>query len=239
MKSAKKSGKSGRAVNLVTNRLENVSKDVFTQHFALITELVGDSPGIYALYDGDDLYYVGKSSELRTRVRHHLKDRHVASWTHFSLYLVSHEEHIHEIESLLVRIANPKGNRIVPRGKSAGMLVKKLKSLIRKRQKEELTRLFAPNRKMQSLDRRGASGRPASLIGLVEKKTPLFRTYKANEYKAMLGADGIISIGGKKYTSASAAARAVISRKSAVNGWNFWYIQNQLGDWVRLADYRK
>lgn len=239
MKSTKKAGKSRRDVNLVTNRLENVSKDVFTQHFALITELVGESPGIYALYDGDDLYYVGKSSELRTRVRHHLKDRHGASWSHFSLYLVSHEEHIHEIESLLVRIANPKGNRVVPRGKSAGMLVKKLKSLIRKRQKEELASLFAPTRKMQAPDRRGASGRPATLVGLVEKKTPLFRTYKGKEYKAMLGSDGVISIAGKKYTSASAAARAVVSRKGAVNGWNFWYIQNQLGDWVRLSEYRK
>jgi hypothetical protein len=33
------------------------------------------SPGIYALYDGDELYYVGKSGELRKRVRHHLRDR--------------------------------------------------------------------------------------------------------------------------------------------------------------------
>ena len=239
MKSTKKSGKARRTVNLVTNRLENVSKDVFTQHFALITELVGESPGIYALYDGDDLYYVGKSSELRTRVRHHLKDRHGASWSHFSLYLVSHEEHIHEIESLLVRIANPKGNRVVPRGKSAGLLVRKLKSLIRKRQKEELAGLFAPTRKMQAPDRRGASGRPASLVGLVEKRTPLFRTYKGREYKAILSPDGVISHSGKKYKSAPAAAKAVVSRVSAVNGWMFWYIKNQMGDWVHLAEYRK
>jgi hypothetical protein len=89
----------------------------------------------------------------------------------------------------------------VPRGNSAGMLVKKLKSLIRRRQKEELAGLFAPTRKMQTPDRRRASGRPASLVDLVKKRTPLFRTYKGKEYKAMLGADGVISYAGKKFTS--------------------------------------
>src|SRR3990167_6100437 len=128
---------------LVINRLENVSKDVFKQYYPLITELVGDSPGIYALYDDRDLYYVGKSTELRKRVKQHLKDRHLASWTHFSLYLARREDHIHEIESLLVRIANPKGNRVIPRGKSTGVLVKQLKKLIQERQRLELASLFA------------------------------------------------------------------------------------------------
>jgi len=94
------------ARDLLSNRLEKVSKDVFKVHYPLITQLVGDSPGIYALYDGDEHYYVGKSTELRKRVRQHLRDKHLASWTHFSLYLVRREEHIHEMESLLVRIAN-------------------------------------------------------------------------------------------------------------------------------------
>ena len=33
--------------SLLTNRLENVSKAVFKSHYELITELVGDSHGIY------------------------------------------------------------------------------------------------------------------------------------------------------------------------------------------------
>ena len=59
--------------DLLSNRLEKVSKDIFKKHYPLITELIGDSPGIYALYDGNDLYYVGKSTELRKRVRQHLR----------------------------------------------------------------------------------------------------------------------------------------------------------------------
>ena len=128
--------------SLVINRLELVSKDAFRKYFSAITELIGSSPGIYALYDGENLYYVGKSSELRKRVKQHLRDRHLASWTHFSLYLVRKAEHISEIESLLVRIASPKGNRVIPKGKSRGPLLIKLKALVKQRQKEEFVGLL-------------------------------------------------------------------------------------------------
>lgn len=222
---------------LVVNRLENVSKDVFKQYFKLITELVGDSPGIYALYDGVDLYYVGKSTELRKRVRHHLTDRHLASWTHFSLYLVRREEHIHEFESLLVRIANPKGNQVIPRGKSTGVLVDQLKKMIQLKQKEELSNLFptknAAGRKVPKTSQ--ASQR--TIEGLVAKRTVLYRTYKGQEYKAALSPKGVITYAGQRYQSPTAAAKAVIKRPSAVNGWAFWYIKNSSGDWIRLMDY--
>lgn len=226
---------------LVLDRLENVSKDVFKKYYPLITELVGNSPGIYALYDGADLYYVGKSTELRKRVRHHLRDRHLASWTHFSLYLVRREEHIHEFESLLVRIANPKGNRVIPRGKSTGALVKELKRLIQKKQKEELDQLFssknAAGRVARQVVAANKSAKSREIVGLVSKRTPLYRTYKGKEYQAFLSPKGLITFNGQQYSSPSAAAKAVIKNKRAVNGWSFWYIKDVNGDWVRLMDY--
>jgi hypothetical protein len=224
---------------LVVNRLENVSKDVFKQYYALITELVGDSPGIYALYDGADLYYVGKSTELRKRVRHHLKDRHLASWTHFSLYLARREEHIHEIESLLIRIANPKGNRIIPRGKSTGVLVKQLKNLIKERQRQELANFFGTKSAAGSVRRPSAkSVGKHSLAGLVSRPTKLYRTYKGREYTATLSPRGHVTIKGRRFNSATAAAKAVIQHKGAVSGRAFWYIRDGSGDWVRLMEYR-
>lgn len=224
--------------SLVINRLENVSKDVFKQYFPLITELVGDSPGIYALYDDRDLYYVGKSTELRKRVKQHLKDRHLASWTHFSLYLARREDHIHEIESLLVRIANPKGNRVIPRGRSTGALVKQLRNLIKARQREELAGLFSAKHAVGRIERKKVLGGSSGLEGLVSKRTRLYRTYKGKEYKAILSPRGYISLAGKRYGSASAAAKAVIKRKSPINGRAFWYIRNGSGDWVRLMDFK-
>jgi Restriction Enzyme Adenine Methylase Associated len=222
---------------LVVNRLENVSKDVFKKYYPLITELVGNSPGIYALYDGTDLYYVGKSTELRKRVRHHLIDRHLASWTHFSLYLVRREEHIHEFESLLVRIANPKGNRVIPRGKSTGVMVDQLKKMIQQKQKEELVKLFGTKSAAGRKVSKNSKVSQRTIKGMVTKRTVLYRTYKGKEYKATLSPTGVITFAGQRYQSPSAAAKAVIKGKGAANGWSFWYIKNSGGDWVRLMDY--
>jgi len=225
--------------DLLSNRLEKISKDVFKRYYPLITQLVSDSPGIYALYDGDELYYVGKSTELRKRVRHHLRDRHLASWTHFSLYLVRREEHIHEMESLLVRIANPKGNRVVPRGKSRGALVKALKRLIRQRQKDELSALLGSKPKWTRSRTKKHGNHPDSLVGLVSKRSTLFRQYKGRDYTAKLSPKGTIVFKGKTYKSPTGAAKAVIGANRAVSGWVFWHIKDADGNWVRLEDYKE
>jgi len=231
---------SRKARPLVVDRLENVSKDIFRQHYDQITELVGDSPGIYALYDGLNLYYVGKSTELRKRVRHHLKDRHLASWTHFSLYLARREDHIHEIESLLIRIANPKGNRVIPRGRSAGTLAKLLKKSIQTKQKQELQLMFGDKHAAGRIVLASGheTGKTPPLAGLVAKRTKLYRTYNGREYIASINPQGVINYNGKKYNSATAAAKAIVKRKGAINGRAFWYIRDLHGDWVRLSDYK-
>ncbi len=42
--------------SLVVQKLENISKSIFRNYYPQITELIGNSHGIYALYDGDELY---------------------------------------------------------------------------------------------------------------------------------------------------------------------------------------
>jgi hypothetical protein len=239
MKNTTKNGGNKQPKSLVANRLEGVSKDVFKKYFQMITNLIGGSPGVYALYNERELYYVGKSSELRKRVRQHLRDRHLASWTHFSLYLARKEEHIHEIESLLVRIANPKGNKIIPRGKSRGPLLRELRRLITQRQKEELSELLGGAKSKASVAAKKAVLRRRSLIGLVTKRQALFRQYKGREHKAVLTPNGQIIYRGNSFKSPSGAARAVIGRKRAVNGWTFWSIKDAAGDWIPLMDFAK
>jgi hypothetical protein len=231
MAARKKISKKRTPRSLVTQRLERVSKDVFKKHFPLITELVGNSHGIYALYDENELYYVGKSIDLKKRVQQHLKDRHLASWTHFSLYLVRNSEHIHEIESLVIRIANPEGNRVVPKGKSRGELLKQLKTMVKKKQKEEFDEMFGV-RRLSMRTKKAAPNR--SLEGLVSRRTLLYRAYKGREYKAYLSPKGTIRYSNKTYTSPSGAGKAVAKRN--VNGWTFWYVKNGEGDWVRLKE---
>jgi len=168
-------------------------------------------------------------------VKQHLADRHLASWTHFSLYLARREDHIHEIESLLIRIANPKGNRVKPKGQSSGALLKELKSLVRKSQKDEYEQMFGAGR--STAKRRVKATTPRSLVGLVKRATPLYRTYKGKEYSAKLTPKGEIIYKGTSYTSPTGAAKAVIQTNRAVNGWTFWYIKAENGEWIRLTDF--
>jgi hypothetical protein len=215
--------------------LENVSKLLFKKHYRLITDLTGTSPGIYALYDDGELYYVGKSTDLRKRVKHHLRDRHYAAWSHFSLYLVRRAEHIGEIESLIVRISNPKGNRVKPKSESTAIL-KNLKALVKQKQQAEFKEMFGigtPKRKRQR-----AISHPKTLKGLVLRRKHIFATYKGREYKAVVTPGGKIKLGGKLYKSPTAAAKKIVDRRT-VNGWRFWYLKDPNGEWVRLSEYRR
>lgn len=218
---------------LVIQSLENISKNVFRAYSSLITELIGRSPGVYALYDDMGLYYVGKSVDLKGRVHHHLKDRHKASWTHFSLYLFRHEHHVDEIESLLIRIITPKGNRVKPKGSSDGSMLKKLKEMVIARQKQEREEMFGSRLSKSGIVRKKIKG---SLKGLVRKTTVLFRTYKGKEYKAVLTPKGFIRLGGKIYNSPSSAGQSIV--KHGCNGWRFWYLKNENNDVVSLDELR-
>lgn len=160
---------------LVVQSLENISKSVFRNHAPLITDLIGRSPGVYALYDDMGLYYVGKSVDLKGRVHHHLKDRHKASWTHFSLYLLRHEDHVNEIESLLIRIANPKGNRAKPKGRSGGDMLKRLREMVKDQQKQEYEEMFGSR---ATGNRRTRTVNKASLSGLVKNNTDFLELIK-------------------------------------------------------------
>lgn len=81
-----------------------------------------------------------------------------------------------------------------------------------------------------------AALRRGKLKGLVQRQTKLYRTYKGKDYKATLTPGGIIKLGNKRFTSPSAAAKAVTGWKT-VGGWKFWYIKDKDGEWVRLTDY--
>ena len=97
--------------------------------------------------------------------------------------------------------------------------------------------MFGEKSKGKKLDKK-TTGHPATLAGLVKYPRSLYRTYKGREIKAILTPRGIIKLGKKRFTSPTAAAKAVIDRKGAVNGWKFWYIKDKDGEWVRLSEYR-
>ena len=69
--------------------------------------------GIYVLYKNGSVYYVGLSkSSLRTRIRKHAtRDRHKGKWDSYSFYQIGRTKLIKDVESLLIRICKPKGNK--------------------------------------------------------------------------------------------------------------------------------
>lgn len=97
--------------NLLSQYLEKVSRQLLEKHGDIIRKYVGSRHGIYALYSGEDLYYVGLATDLRARLKHHLSDRHSNTWDKFSIYLTIGDAHLRELEALILRIIMPNGNR--------------------------------------------------------------------------------------------------------------------------------
>lgn len=65
-----------RAAQLVSRHLENISSEALEKYQDIVRRYVRGRQGVYALYRRGKLYYVGLAGNLRSRLRHHLKDRH-------------------------------------------------------------------------------------------------------------------------------------------------------------------
>jgi hypothetical protein len=72
--------------------------------------VVGRKSGVYLLSRGRAPYYVGLSNKLRSRLTTHLDDKHRGKWDRFSFYSIGKKKYIKDIESILVRVAQPPGN---------------------------------------------------------------------------------------------------------------------------------
>ena len=64
---------SNQTAQLVCQHLERVSRKALEEYQRLIQNYVRRRRGIYALYRGDRLYYVGLASNLGSRLKHHLR----------------------------------------------------------------------------------------------------------------------------------------------------------------------
>src|SRR5512145_2346885 len=97
---------------LLLGFLERISWRVLEDYPEIVADLIRRRAGVYALYRQDRLYYVGLASNLMGRIKHHLRDRHSGHWDRFSVYITQHDDHVKQLESLLLRIALPSGNRV-------------------------------------------------------------------------------------------------------------------------------
>jgi len=126
---------------ILTQKLEGISKKIFERYKKKVIQYIGNKPGVYALYDGKELYYVGRASDLVKRVNHHLKDRHSALWTHFSVYFTKKAQYANDIEAVIISIAQPKGNKAKPKLGKERKLKDILRQAIKESHQEELREL--------------------------------------------------------------------------------------------------
>src|SRR5690348_392910 len=101
-----------KANAIVRGHMERVSWRVLEKYRDIVVEFIKGHAGVYALYKGEKLYYVGLARNLMNRVKHHLKDRHKGKWDRFSVYITVEDEHIRPLEALTLRIVNPLGNKV-------------------------------------------------------------------------------------------------------------------------------
>lgn len=215
---------SRRNPKLVTQYLEDISREALERHFDVVTTFVRRRNGIYALFRRGKLHYVGLATDLRWRLKHHLRDKHGDSWDAFSVYLTIGERHLRELESIIVRVVQPPGNSQLGRFSGAQDIARQFERRIADKQKQERNRLLM--RESEESETRH----------LIPRATSIRARYKGRPIKATLRRDLSVRWKGKLYGSPSAAAQAVCRRP--VNGWWFWHYQRSPGDWVRIDDLR-
>lgn len=222
---------------LVIGHLEGVSGRLLELYPAIVRQLIRGKSGVYALYRNDSLYYVGLARNLMGRVSNHTKDRHVGRWNRFSVYLTTHDKHIKELESLLLRIVGPSGN--LQSGKLPGSvdLFRTIKRIMRAEDDDRRAQLLGGREASRRVRSRAAKrGGARTLARVLGRRVPLRGWYKGQEYRGSLRLDGTVSYGRKVFASPSAAAIAV--RKRNTNGWAFWHYRDKRGEWVSLGTLR-
>ncbi len=216
-----------RKAHLVSDYLEDLPGIILDQ-VGIVEEFVAGKPGIYALYTDNRLYYVGLATNLKARLKQHQKDRHSGAWDRFSVYLTTHDEHLKDLESLLLRVTRkPEGNRQNGKFRGASNQSSELHRRYKLFQEEEFKEIF-------NLQEKPAKSKKAPLNPMETRSGPfaLRGLHKGKTFKALLLKDGSVRLGSWVFTSLSAAASHVT--KHPTNGRWFWHIKSTEGDWVRL-----
>jgi len=96
---------------LVKAYAERISAELLEKHGDTVRSVIGRKCGVYVLSKHGKPYYIGLASKLPSRLRHHLKDRHAHKWDRFNFYAIRSQKHIKDIESILILVAQPEGNK--------------------------------------------------------------------------------------------------------------------------------
>lgn len=223
---------------LVCEYLENLSKADFVRYGPSIRRMIHRRHGVYALYKKDRLYYVGLATNLRSRIRHHGKDKHADKWDSLSVYLTIDYAHMRELESLLMRIASPKGNTQKGRFARATNLMRTLKADVRAEHRRVIASLGAKAKERVALKpkrpRKWEGGEPTLAPFVTKAFTLRSRKHGGKVHKARVLMSGVVRLGSRRFNSPSAAAMHLMGHH--MNGLRFWTYERAPGQWVNLKE---
>ena len=225
-----------KQVPLVCQHVENISREAMAEFQDVIRRFVRRRQGIYALHRKGKLYYVGLASDLLTRLKAHLKDRHGSSWDRFSLYLTIGDSHLKELESLILRVTKPTGNKVKGTFAKSENLKRRLAADIKSVQREQYNGIIGKVT-VKARQKSEEKGKGHKLNAYIRRPFKIRADYKGRIVRATVRKDGAIRFGGQIYNSPSLAAQAVV--KHGCNGWYFWRYERAPGDWVFLNELRK
>ena len=232
--------------HLVVGHLERVSRPLLEEHKDVINEYVEGQHGIYALYKNGNLYYVGLARNLPKRLSDHLKDHHQGDWDEFSLYVTKKEEHMRELESLLLRIMTPKGNRMIGKLTGSENLKGHLRRMLNEQHRDRMARMLGKKKTDRipraavtvSVRRRAIKSDTAALAPYVSSRFEIRMTFRGEVHKATVRSDGKINFNGNVYETPTGAAKIIIGG-GQINGWASWRYKNGEGAWVPLKEIRQ
>ena len=232
-----------RNSQLVCQHLENISRKMLEEYQDVIRSFVRDRNGVYALYRRGNLYYVGLTSGLLGRLKIHLRNHHSDTWDRFSVYLTIGPAYMKEIESVLIRISHPPGNKQQGRFSRSENLLPSVKAEYRRRKKTEEELIFGSRKKLKKKPKAAKKmpkpkGRVPGMAKYAEVVKRLRARFKGKLIYARVLKDGRVSYDGQRYTSPSLAAAAACKRRSC-NGWSFWTYERAPGDWLPIGELRR
>ena len=232
---------------LVSKHLEDFPIHLLEKAEIFIGEDIIKKQGLYVLKNGEDLWYVGLASTIRERLKQHTQDGHKGKWDNFSIYLIEDYGQLQDLETILIKVADPEGNdnkgrKFVKSQNLKWKVLDGIKEFKNGIKNTDDSRRSKTNREGKKRSRIKVAKTPGK--GKLQDKLCFGRTfairywYKRKRYSAKLLKSGFVEFNGKRYESLSDAGKAVTG-KGSNPGWNSWKYKNKRGDWVPIAELRK
>lgn len=186
---------------MISYQLYKAPIEVLQEYEKTLADKIGDKGGIYILHKNSQIYYVGKTTKLRRRIKQHFSDKHGNKWNAFSLYVVDNNNFLDSLERMLVTLIKPSGNSTL--FKTEARYKRELAKEIQKLQKQHIKKIFS------------------DVFSSTPNSRKLTRIYKGKKLMATLYKNGSVQYQNKTFNSLTALTKYITGAKN-ISGPRFW-----------------